>query len=204
MSKLIIGGPVELVRWYDSQFSDEFRFAYVRQVIATEYTSGADDTYDGKKTSFEGSRQCFTKWAIDRPIEDFEKIILKNRGAGRIISVIGCDLFSVLTEDQKSYYTNLVKSDPDSAEVLLADWSENMLKLGDEGEVLDYQGLQMFGQYFYRTDEKAEDIDHREVDYQRMKATEELEATEPDVVEDTDVGPEVLEEAVAMAAELAE
>ncbi len=189
MSKQIIGGPVELVRWYDSQFSELFRFAYVRQVINTEYTSGADDTYEGKKTAFEGSRQCFTKWAIDQPIEDFEKIVLKNRGAGRIISVIGCDLFSVLTEDQKSYYHNLVKTKPEDAEVLLADWSENMLKLGDEGEVLDYNGLQMFGQYFYRKDEKAEDIDHREADYARMRAAEELEATEPEL-EDQDIVPD--------------
>ncbi len=189
MSKVIKGGPVELVRWYDSQFSEKFRFAYVRQVIKTIYISGADDTYEGTSTPFEGSRQCFTKWAIDKPIEDFDKEILKNRGAGRIISVIGCDLFSVLTDDQKSYYTNLVKSEPDAAEELLANWAENMLKLGDDGEVLDYNGQQMFGQYFYRKDEKAEDIDHRETDYQRMMAEEQLEHTEPEL-KDQDVVPD--------------
>lgn len=203
MSKQVIGGPVELVKWYDSQFSEEFRFAYVRQSNTTVYTSGADDTYDGKQTPFEGSRQCFTKWAIDRPIEDFEKIILRGRGAGRIISVIGCDLFSVLTEDQKSYHQNLVKTSPDDAEILLANWAENMLKLGEDKEVLDYQGLQMFGQYFYRKDEKAEDIDHREADYQRMKAAEELAATEPEL-EDQDVTPDEITEVDALVATLAE
>lgn len=203
MSKLIKGGPVELVEWYDSQFSEKFRFAYVRQVNTTIYTSGADDTYAGQQTPFEGSRQCFTKWAIDSPKEDFEKIILKGRGAGRIISVIGCDLFSVLTEDQKSYHTNLLKTNPDEAEVLLAAWAEKMLKLDDDKEILDYNGLQMFGQYFYRQDEKAEDIDHREADYQRMKAAEELEATEP-VLEDEDIQPDTLEEADVLAATLAE
>lgn len=203
MSKQVKGGPVQLVEWYDSQFSEEFRFAYVRQANDTIYTSGADDTYDGKQTAFEGSRQCFTKWAIDRPKEDFERLVLKGRGAGRIISVIGCDLFSVLTDDQKSYHANLVKSDPDAAQILLANWAENMLKLGEDKEVLDYQGLQMFGQYFYRKDEDAEDIDHREVDYQRMKAAEELEATEPEL-EDQDVTPDGIAEADVLAATLAE
>ena len=199
MSKVIKGGPVELVRWYESQFSPLFRFAYVRQVITTTYVSGADDTYTGTQTPFDGARQCFTKWAIDSSKEDFEKIILKGRGAGRIISVIGCDLFSVLTEDQKSFYANQVKTDPDEAELLLANWSENMLKKGDDGEVLDYNGQQMFGQYFYRKDEAAEDIDHREADYQRMIAAQELEATEPELEDEGDA-PDELEASIELAA----
>ena len=190
MSKLIKGGKVELVEWYDSHFSELFRFAYVRQVMTTTYVSGADDTYAGTQTPYEGARQCFTKWAIDKPKEDFNKLILKGRGAGRIISVIGCDLFSVLTDDQKSYHQNLQKSDPDAAAELLGNWSESMLKLNDDKEVLDYQGLQMFGQYFYRKDEDAPDIDHREADYARMKAQEELEATEPEL-EDEDITPDL-------------
>lgn len=192
MSKQIKRGVVELVDWYESHFSEEFRFAYVRQPIITTYVSGADDTYAGKQTPFEGARQCFTKWAIGKSKEDFTKLILKNRGAGTIISVIGCDLFSVLTDDQKSYYQNLKESDPDAADELVANWSESMLKLDNDKEVLDYRGLHMFGQYFYRKDEAAEDIDHREADWTRMKAQEELEAQEPDLVsEDTDITPEM-------------
>lgn len=172
-------GPVEFGEWYDSEYSKDYRFGRVTQEVQTVYTSGGDDTYAGKNKDFTSTRSAFTRWDINAKKEDFLTDILSKTGKGRIISVIGCDLFSILTEDQIAGYEKLIDDNQqDEAEELLAKWSENYLKSNDKGEVLDYRGLDMFGQYFYRRDPDSPDIDLRASDYARIMAQQALEQEE--------------------------
>jgi hypothetical protein len=181
MSKQTNFSPVTAVKLYESDFSDEYNFVYVHQKTETVYTSGADATYAGKKKNYSSSRNCFTKWAKDKTIEQFNKEVLKGRGAGRIISIIGCDLYAVLTDDQLSYLRNIQREgDTESAEELIAHWSEKMVKLNPEsGEIIEYRGHEVFGRYYYGLDDNAADIDMRDADVDRIEAKLELERFRP-------------------------
>ena len=175
-------GPVQFGEWYESNFTDKYRFARVTQEVTTVYTGGGDDTYEGTVSEpYQTTRSAFTKWDINSKKKAFLKDILHgDEGRGRIISVIGCDLFSVLTEDQKAQHTKLIgEGNTDEAEELVASWAESMLKSNEDGEILEYNGLEMFGQYFYRKNSEAVDIDHRAADFTRLMA--ERNAPTPEV-----------------------
>jgi len=176
MSKKTTFGPVVFGEWYDSKYSKLFRFARVTQTVQTRYTSGGDETYAGKHQDHDTVRSAFTKWDIDAKKEDFLTDILGKEGRGRIIRVLGCDLFSVLTEDQRAEYDLLVEAGAqEDADNLMAKWSENMLRVNDKGEILKYHGLDMYGQYFYRLDSNSPDIDIRASDFARIQAMKALE-----------------------------
>ncbi len=178
--------PMQFVRFFLSKFSDEKKFAQVKQQRIVWDEPDEEEGYmpeSSRKEIDNKFRWTFTPVLVDTTEEEF--IAQMEEVPGHIVTVRGCILDSVLAVRQRSMLAKLKKEDPETAEARETSWvNKYLLKDGETGEVFTFGDLKLesYGRKYVITDpDKFHDVDFRQSDYDQVEALLAAE-TEPDTV----------------------